>query len=190
MNMKRNSPAFIMFSVCLLLLVSGCILQPIEPVNEKVKIVSHTSSTDELLSRTSITGEFLSCFQQAASFSRKELLLKKNERKKIFLRTKSREDRVSLACLCVAEGSTKSLQSGLKLLTGLQEKDTVENPELSGLVGLVGRILAVKKDLSQRQRSLKESNGRIVLLEKKLEKMKNIEKIISDREKEAQGQVN
>ena len=190
MNMKRNSPALIMFSVCLFLLVSGCILHPIEPVNEKVKIVSHPSSTDEFLSRTSITGEFLSCFKQVSSFSRKQLLLKKNERKKIFLRTKSREDRVSLACLCVAEGSTSSLQYGLELLTGLQEKDTVANSELSGLVGLVGRILAVKKDLRRQQRSLKESNERIVLFEEKLEKLKNIEKIISDREKEAQGQIN
>ncbi|MEA3547357.1 MAG: hypothetical protein U9R66_06810 [Thermodesulfobacteriota bacterium] len=188
--MKQNSPVLIMFSVCLFLLVSGCILQPIEPVNEKVKIVPHTSSTDEFLSRTSITGEFLSCFEQASSFSRKQLLRKKNERKKIFLRTKSREDRVSLACLCVAEGSTSSLQYGLELLTGLQEKDTVEDPELSGLVGLVGRILAAKKNLSQQRRSQKESNERIVSLEEKLEKMKNIEKIISDREKEAQGQIN
>ena len=165
-------------------------MDTLQLVNEKVKIVSHTPLTDEFHDRTSITDEFLSCFTQAASLSRKKLLLKKNERKKIFLRTKSREDRVGLACLCVAEGSTSSLKYGIGLLTGLQKEETVENPELSGLIGLVGRILAKKRSLSQKQRSLKESNEQIILLEKKLEKMKKIEKIISDREKETQGQIN
>lgn len=157
----------------------GCALQPIDPVNTKVKIVPQTSLTDE----------FLSCFIQASSLGREQLLLEKEKLKKTFIETNSRENRVYLACLCVTEGTPSSLGYGLELLSELQEEDIVENPELSGLTDLVGQILALKKDLIRQQRSLKKNNERIVSLEEKLEKMKNIEKIISDREKVTQGQM-
>ena len=178
--MKGNSSALIIFSVCLFLFVSGCALQPIDPQNTKVMIVS----------RGSLADEFLSCYGQTSSLSREELLLKKDELKQTCRGTNSREDRVALACLCVVEGSTSSLEYGLELLTALREEDIVENPELNGLSDLVGLIFALKKDLIQQQRSLRENNKRIASLEEKLEKMKNIEKIISDREKATQGQVN
>jgi len=178
--MKRNSPALIIFSVCLFSLVCGCALPPIDPVSTKVKIVPQSSLTDE----------FLSCFIKASSLGPEQLLLEKEKFTKTFLETSSRENRVCLACLCVAEGSPSSLQYGLRLLTELQEEDIVENSELSGLTDLVGRILALKKVLNQQQRSLEKNNARIVSLEEKLEKLKNIEKIISDREKETQGRIN
>lgn len=151
------------------LVSGGCAQSPIEPAEAKIQ-------QTKIIYQTSASSKFMTCLNSSIMLSPAELQKEKHETKKNFIRTNDEQNRLRLACLCLTADSIDDLEYSQQLLKDLHRQKTNKNSDLDGLVHLVGMLIAKHKKNDQK-------NQIIVSLEKKLEQLKKIEKIISDREK-------
>jgi hypothetical protein len=165
-------------SIIFLFLLNGCVrqLQPQESVEvPKTKIIYQTSQTSD----------FLSCLAGSLKMTPEQRQREKKETQKIFAENPSSKNRLWLACLTLGEGSIRSIEYSLLLLQEQQELNSEPDSQLDGLIDIVGRLLASKKENVRLTKKLADQTEEINSLRTKLEKLKKIEKLMTEREKTA-----
>ncbi len=134
----------------------------------KTKIIHHTS----------LASQFLSCVSGSLRMTADQREQEKKETRKIFERSPSLKNRLCLACLALADGSSRSLEYSLNLLKEQQKLVPEPDSQLDGLVDLVGRLLACQNEIDRQAKALAEQSLEVDSLRAKMEQLKKIEKLI------------
>ena len=170
------SHRFVLSAVLLPLLLTGCV-----PASQSPELCEPPKT--EIIYQTSLAGQFLSCLNGSLKMSGEQRRLEKEQARKMFVENSSPKNRLWLSCLALAEDSPESLQYSLSLLQEQRKLSQDSDSQLDGLIDMVGRLLASKKEAARHHETLTRQKRELDSLRAKMEKLKKIEKLMTEREK-------
>lgn len=172
----RQSQLFFAFIGSLCMLLASCTPQPIHIIVPD----NHKASVETLPPPP--TTKILTCLAQTHALSAEELDEALAEAQQAFIADSSDETRLKLICLTLAgQDSSRSLEYAQELTTDMQRIDSTPYPDMKGLAVLLNHFHELHK---KRLHDVDQAQQQVEVLRTQLEKMKSIEKIISDRQKD------
>ncbi len=175
MNIRQHH-FFITLLATLCTLLASCSLQPLHiivPDNHKVSVKTLQPQP---------TAKILTCLAQADTLSPAELDEALTEAQQAFIADSSDDTRLKLICLTLAhQDSSRSLEYVQELMTDMQHIDSTPYPDMKGLAVLLNHFHQLHE---KRLHDVHQAEQQVEILRTQLEKMKSIEKIISDRKKD------
>jgi hypothetical protein len=132
-----------------------------------------------VITDTSLSSQILSCVAEKEAMSTKQLheqFIRANESFQI---SGSDTDRLQLICLCLAwPDSPVTLNLGISLLSEYLSSNDSADEDMQGLYWL---LKSFEQRRQEKETELKKAEGRTNALESQLQKLKNIEKILKER---------
>lgn len=166
---------FITLLIALCTFLASCTLQPhtIVPGNHKVSV-----KTLQLQP----TSKILTCLAQVDTLSPDELDDALTKAQQAFIADSSDDARLKLICWTLAQqDSLRYLEYAQELMTDMQHIDSTPYPDMKGLAVLLNRFHQLHE---KRLKDVHQAQQQVEILRTQLEKMKSIEKIISDRKQD------
>lgn len=156
-------------SFCIFL--AGC--QPV------TRVISPEKTKNIVLEDTSFSSQILSCIEETEAMSSKQLheqFIRANESFQII---GSDTERLQLICLCLAwSDSPVTLSLAISLLSEHLSSNDSADEDMQGLYWL---LKSFEQRLQKKEIELKNAETRTNVLENQLQKLKNIEKILKER---------
>ncbi len=172
--LQRQLFFILMTTMCMLL--ASCTHQPIHiivPDTHKVSVKTLPPPP---------TTTILTCLAQANTLTADELDEALTKAQQAFIADSSNGIRLKLICLTLAhQDSSRSLEYAQELTTDMQRIDSTPYPDMTGLAILLNHFQQLHE---KRLNDVHKARQQVDILRTQLEKMKSIEKIISDRKKD------
>ncbi len=137
----------------------------------------------KIVCKPPLTSDFLSCLAGSLKMTPEQRRREKEQAQKIFKENPDSKNRLLAACLAFVEDTSESSEYSLTLLREQQKLSPEADSRFDGLVEIVGRLLAYQKKTARQSEKLDEGRRKINSLRLKLEQLKKIEKLMSEREK-------
>jgi hypothetical protein len=143
------------------------------------RVIFPEGTKNIVIKDVSLSSQILSCMAEKEAMSSKQLheqFIRENESFQI---SGSDADRFQLICLCLAwSDSPATLNLGISLLREYISSNDSTDEDMQGLYWL---LKSFKQRLQEKEIELQNSETRTNVLENQLQNLKNIEKILNDR---------